>query len=71
MRLGRAAGFTHVPKALPGTGNRYMASLNTENYQAMLDPLSSERANDLHTATVLTLRGDRPENKLLGLQFGK
>ena len=67
----RAAWFAHVLHALPGTGKQYVAALNTENYDAMLPYLSEEDRETLNKARVLTLRGDKQENKLLGIQFGK
>jgi hypothetical protein len=67
----RAAWFSHVLHALPGTGKQYVAALNTENYEAMLPYLSQEDREALDNARVLILRGDKEENKLLGIQFGK
>lgn len=67
----RAAWFSHVMKALPGTGKQYIASLNTENYDAMLQFMNEDDRTMLAKSRVLTLRGDKPENKLLGIQFGK
>jgi hypothetical protein len=58
-------------RSLPGTGKQYVASLNTENYKAMLEFLTPAERAALEKATVLVLRGDAPENKLLGFQFGK
>lgn len=66
----RAAWFRHVLRALPGTGKQYIASLNTENFNAMTEHLTSEEWIALKNAVRLTLRGDQPENKLLGIQFG-
>ena len=67
----RAAWFSHVLKALPGTGKQYIVSMNTENYDAMTAFLSTDEVAMTKTATALTLRGDKPTNKLLGIQFGK
>lgn len=66
----RAAWFKHVLLATPGTGKQYIASLNTENFDAMKEHLTDEECTALTNAIKLTLRGDRPENKLLGIQFG-
>lgn len=67
----RAAWFSHVLKALPGTGKQYIVSMNTENYDAMTAFLSPDEVAITKASTVLTLRGDKPANKLLGIQFGK
>lgn len=66
----RAAWFRHVLQALPGTGKQYIATLNTENFNAMAEHLTSEEWTALQSAVRLTLRGDHPGNKLLGIQFG-
>lgn len=67
----RAAWFTYVMKALPGTGKQYIASLNTENYDAMLTFMTDENRAEPEKSRFPTLRGDRAENKLLGIQFGR
>ena len=67
----RAAWFTYVMSALPGTGEQYIASLNTENYEAMLAFMTDDARAELEKARILTLRGDKAENKLLGIQFGR
>lgn len=66
----RAGWFSHAVKALPGTGKQYIASLNTENFDAMTEFLSGDEAAIISKAVKLTLRGDDPGNKLLGIQFG-
>ena len=67
----RAAWFVEALEGLKGTGKQYIASLNTENFAAMKEYLSSDQSTQVEGAVTLTLRGDRPENKLLGIQFGK
>ncbi|WP_410316349.1 hypothetical protein [Klebsiella pneumoniae] len=47
-----------------------MASLNTENFNAMETTLSEIEMLELKSKIVLTLRGDKAENKLLSIQFG-
>ncbi|XOF33101.1 MAG: DUF2326 domain-containing protein [Candidatus Electrothrix sp. YB6] len=66
----RAAWFTHVATNAERIGKQYIASLNTENYQAMRPYLTDEQINALEKAVALKLTGDNPENKLLGIQFG-
>ncbi len=68
--LPRAKWFSHVLASLDGTGKQYIASLNTENYVAMNQHLSEEERSRLESSKKLVLRGDKPENKLLGIQFG-
>ena len=67
----RAAWFSYVLAGLPNTGKQYVVSMNTENYDAMKAHLSAEEIALADETTVLTLRGDKPKNKLLGIQFGK
>lgn len=67
----RAAWFSYVLKALPGTGKQYVMSINTENYNTMIAHLPQAEAEEIGRAITLTLRGDQPEHKLLGIQFGK
>lgn len=67
----RGAWFSHVMATAATNGKQYIASLNTENYEAMKDYLGDAGWNQLFGAVAVTLRGDRPENKLLGVQFGR
>jgi uncharacterized protein YydD (DUF2326 family) len=66
----RAAWFSFVAASLTGTGKQYIASLNTENFDAMKNYMTPEVTKTVTDAIRLTLRGDTPENKLLGIQFG-
>lgn len=66
----RAAWFSFVVSSLTGTGKQYIASLNTENFNAMKEFTTPQVTQTVTNAVRLTLRGDRPENKLLGMQFG-
>ncbi len=66
----RAAWFAYVLNNAKRTGKQYIASLNTENYEAMRPYLTNEQIDMLEKAVVLKLTGDDPENKLLGIQFG-
>jgi uncharacterized protein YydD (DUF2326 family) len=67
----RANWFNFVTTAIKGTGKQYIASLNTENFDAMKARMTAEQAETMDDAVRLVLRGDKPENKLLGIQFGK
>nr|VFK16160.1 MAG: Uncharacterized protein YydD, contains DUF2326 domain [Candidatus Kentron sp. LFY] len=67
----RAAWFSNVMNSIAGTGKQYIATINTENYESALKFLSESKKRAMQEATRLTLRGDKPENKLLGIQFGK
>jgi uncharacterized protein YydD (DUF2326 family) len=66
----RAAWFRHVAAVSTSSGKQYIASINTENFDAMRAHLEPEIWESLKNAVAVTLRGDRPENKLLGIQFG-
>ncbi|MCG7978420.1 MAG: DUF2326 domain-containing protein [Candidatus Thiodiazotropha endolucinida] len=68
--LPRAKWFSQVLRSLKGTGKQYIASLNTENYDAMNQHLSEKEQRQLKLAKKLVLHGDDPKNKLLGIQFG-
>ena len=66
----RARWFSFVNQSLKRSGKQYIASLNTENFNAMETTLSEIEMLVLKSKIVLTLRGDKAENKLLGIQFG-
>ena len=66
----RARWFSFVNQSLKRSGKQYIASLNTENFNAMETTLSEIEMLELKSKIVLTLRGDKAENKLLGIQFG-
>nr|VFK65465.1 MAG: Uncharacterized protein YydD, contains DUF2326 domain [Candidatus Kentron sp. UNK]VFK72413.1 MAG: Uncharacterized protein YydD, contains DUF2326 domain [Candidatus Kentron sp. UNK] len=67
----RAAWFSNIMQSIDGTGKQYIATINTENYESMSAFLSESETKKLNDVTLLTLRGDRAEHKLLGIQFGK
>jgi uncharacterized protein YydD (DUF2326 family) len=52
------------------TNKQYIASINIENYESMKNYLDEAEKQALDDAIVLRLYDDRPENKLLGIQFG-
>lgn len=66
----RAAWFSYILSTLRNTGKQYIASLNTENYNAMFELMSDEDKVAIQRAIRLLLKGDSHENKLLGIQFG-
>ena len=66
----RAEWFRLVLNGISMSGKQYLASINTENFAAMRPHLSADELEQLNSAIALTLRGDRPANKLLGVQFG-
>lgn len=66
----RAKWFSFVIQSLSNTKKQYIASLNTENLSSMKEHMAEEAWGNLTSSIVLTLHGDRPENKLLGIQFG-
>lgn len=67
----RASWFSYVNEQLKVSGKQYIATLNTENYDAMTVYLPVEVKNEIDDSIILKLSGDRAENKLLGIQFGK
>ena len=66
----RSRWFAFINESVKFNGKQYIASLNTENFQAMAETLSKSEMDDLRSKVVLTLRGDKAENKLFGIQFG-
>lgn len=65
----RSSWFSYVLKNI---GNKqYIATLNMENYNSMQSYLTQEEKELLERSIVLKLKSDLPENKLLGLQYGK
>lgn len=68
--LQRARWFEFSRSALEGTGKQYIASLNTENFDAMLPHMSETTKTELPKKVAVTLRGNEVTNKLLGIQFG-
>ena len=68
---GRAAWFSHVNSQLKMSKKQYIATINTENYKAMLPYLDEQTVSEIEKSVILTLRGDKTENKLLGIRFDK
>lgn len=66
----RSRWFAFVNQSEKLSGKQYIATLNTKNFQAMAATLSDQQMKELASQIVLTLRGNKPENKLLGIQFG-
>lgn len=64
----RAAWFKEILDSK--TDKQYIASINIENYESMKNYLDETEKQALDKAIVLTLYDDKPENKLLGIQFG-
>lgn len=64
----RAAWFKEILNSK--TDKQYIASINIENYESMKNYLDEADKQALDGAVVLTLYDDKPENKLLGIQFG-
>ncbi|WP_208858058.1 DUF2326 domain-containing protein [Halomonas aestuarii] len=67
----RAAWFKYVMSRFSGSGKQYIASLNTENFEAMRRFMSEDEWDEIKSCISLVLRGDREDSKLLGIQFGK
>jgi uncharacterized protein YydD (DUF2326 family) len=67
----RAIWMRHILTSLQSMPKQYIATINTENFDAMKQFLGVEERLALDTAVQVVLRGDKPENKLLGVQFGR
>ncbi len=68
-RRARANWFKMVLETLKTTGKQYIASLNQENYEAMLDYFLDEEKEIIENSVILRLDANKPEQKLLGIQF--
>lgn len=66
----RAAWFSNALTMAAANYKQYIASLNTENYETMKEYLNKSEIVQLQDSIAVTLRGDSPKNKLLGIQFG-
>jgi uncharacterized protein YydD (DUF2326 family) len=66
----RAAWFKMTASVSAAAGKQYLATINTENFNAMQPHLDEAEWERLRDSVCLTLRGDHAENKLLGIQFG-
>jgi len=64
----RAAWFKEMLDSI--SGKQYIASINIENYESMKNYLDDSHKQALERSIVLDLMDDKPENKLLGIQFG-
>ena len=65
----RAFWLRYVYQQTIQTGKQYIATLNTENFDSSLKELPDELAVLIRSTVRMTLCGDKPENKLLGIQF--
>lgn len=66
----RATWFKFVLAELANSNKQYIATINMENYDSMQIYFDEHQKIALKEAIVLTLRDDKPQNKLLGIQFG-
>lgn len=65
----RAGWFKYILKKFNNSNKQYIATLNNENLQSMKEYLTIEDFKTLENSIVLNLKGDIPENKLLGVQL--
>lgn len=65
----RASWFKFILKKLESTNKQYIASLNKENLLSMKEYLTPEEYTEITNCIILHLKGDKPENKLLGVQI--
>lgn len=66
----RAKWLKYIALEAEKRGLQYIFSINTENFEAMEDYLSPDEFKNLESKQIIRLKGDTPENKLLGIQFG-
>lgn len=66
----RAAWFELINSHFMSDSRQYVASLNFENYQSMAPLLSDAASALLEESVVITLKGDKDSNRLLGLKIG-
>ncbi|HEN9525423.1 TPA: DUF2326 domain-containing protein [Acinetobacter baumannii] len=65
----RALWFKFILSKLKNTNKQYIASLNNENLLSMREYLTVEEYREIENSIILNLKGDKPENKLLGIQL--
>ncbi|EPF6052377.1 DUF2326 domain-containing protein, partial [Acinetobacter baumannii] len=65
----RALWFKFILGKLKNTNKQYIASLNNENLLSMREYLTVEEYREIENSIILNLKGDKPENKLLGIQL--
>ena len=66
----RASWFSAVFDEFGYGDHQYIASLNSENYSSMLSLLPEENQKRIRESVVITLRGDKDSNRLMGMRFG-
>ena len=65
----RASWFSHIINSDSLSSNQYIATINTENYESLLQHVNERDSQYINNSVICTLRGGEPENKLLGIQF--
>lgn len=63
--------FSFVSNEIGKSNKQYIASINTNNYEDMKVFLSDLESKRLDENIVLTLKGDNPSHKLMGVNFDK
>lgn len=63
--------FTFISNEIERQDKQYIASININNYDDMKPFLKKENLQKLEESIVLTLKGDKPSNKLMGIDFDK
>ena len=66
----RATWLSYVSTEAEKRGYQYIISINTENFEAMKEYLSEDDFKNMESKKIVKLKGDKPSNKLLGIQFG-
>lgn len=63
--------FEFVATEMEDSDKQYIASININNYQEMEKSLPAETLYKINKSITLTLEGDTPSNKLMGINFDK
>lgn len=66
----RASWFSMMSSGFNLDDRQYVATLNYENYQSMLPLLEDEARHALEESVIITLKGDKDSNRLMGVKFG-
>lgn len=66
----RATWLSTISTEAENRGLQYIISINTENLEAIKEHLSERNFNSIESRKIITLKGDIPENKLFGMNFG-
>jgi len=66
----RASWFSFICERFMDDDRQYIATLNYENFQSMAPFLDEASREELEKSVIITLKGDKDANRLMGMKFG-